>query len=34
MICGPPFFEALMCKTLHNLGYPRHTYFAYSNAEH
>jgi NAD(P)H-flavin reductase len=31
VICGPPFFESLMCKTMEKLGYPRHTYFAYSN---
>eukprot|EP00755_Sulcionema_specki_P024386 Sspe_Gene.14885::Locus_5167_Transcript_1_1_Confidence_1.000_Length_3727::g.14885::m.14885/K00326/E1.6.2.2; cytochrome-b5 reductase len=33
VVCGPPIFEKFMCSHLAALGYPRHTYFAYSQQE-
>jgi|GEM_PF-999842 len=30
VICGPPLFEKIMCTTLKNLGFPRESYYAYS----
>jgi len=30
LICGPPIFEKIMCSNLAKLGYPRDTYYAFS----
>jgi len=30
VICGPPIFEKIMCGTLAKMGYPRHTFYSFS----
>ena len=30
VVCGPPIFEKIMCGLLARMGYPRDTYYSFS----